>query len=169
MTIGAWRAAVAASAALALVVAGCGSSNGDNSSSTAKPGSAPAGSSAKKGGDLKVLYAADVDFMDPRATYYQYGFLVAYATQRPLYSYKPDDARTPQPDLADGPPQVSGDGKTVTVKMRSGVKFSPPVNRAVTSDDVAYAIERGFNKNVNGPYVGAYLGDLTGLKAFQDG
>ena len=170
MTIGAWRAAVAASAALALVVAGCGSSSGDNnSSSTPKAGSAPAGSSAKKGGDLKVLYAADVDFMDPRATYYQYGFLVAYATQRPLYSYKPDDARTPEPDLAEGPPDISSDGKTVTVKIRPGVKFSPPVNREVTTKDVKYALESGFTKTVNGPYVGAYMGDLHGLKAFQDG
>ena len=169
MTIGAWRAAVAASAALALVVAGCGSSSNDNTSSSSnKTGSAPAGSSAKKGGDLKVLYAADVDFMDPRATYYQYGFLVAYATQRPLYSYKPDDAKTPEPDLADGPPQISSDGKTVTVKIRSGVKFSPPVNREVTSKDVKYALESAFTKTVNGPYVGAYMGDVHGLQDFAN-
>src|SRR5262245_57273613 len=116
MTIGAWRAAVGASAALALVVAGCGSSSDDNNGSKPTTAGQPAGSSAKKGGDLKVLYAGDVDFIDPRQTYYQYGNLVAYATQRPLYSYKPDDAKTPQPDLAEGPPDISSDGKTVTVK-----------------------------------------------------
>ena len=49
------------------------------------------------------------------------------------------------------------------------MKFSPPVNRVVTSKDVAYGIERGFLKTVNGQYVGAYMGDLVGLKAFQDG
>jgi peptide/nickel transport system substrate-binding protein len=169
MTVGAWRAAVAASASLALVVAGCGSSKNGGSSTPAKPGSTPAGSSAKKGGDLKVLYGGDVDNIDPRQTYYQYGNLVAYATQRPLYSYKPDDAKTPQPDLAEAAPQVSADGKTVTVKIRTGVKFSPPVNRAVTSKDVKYALESGFTKNVPGPYLGAYMGDIHGLKAFQSG
>jgi peptide/nickel transport system substrate-binding protein len=169
MTVGAWRAALAASATLALVVAGCGSSKDEGSSTPAKAGSTPAGSTAKKGGDLRVLYGGDVDNIDPRQTYYQYGNLVAYATQRPLYSYKPDDAKTPQPDLADGPAEVSEDGKTVTVKIKTGVKFSPPVNREVTSKDVAYALESGFTKNVPGPYLGAYMGDISGLKAFQDG
>jgi peptide/nickel transport system substrate-binding protein len=55
------------------------------------------------------------------------------------------------------------------VKIRSGVKFSPPVNREVTSKDVKYGIERGFLKTVNGPYVGAYMGDMVGLKDFQSG
>ena len=128
--------ALAAALALALVV-GCGGD--DDSEEPAEQGSQPQ-QEAKQGGDLTMLYAADVDKIDPGATYYQYGMNVAYATQRPLYSYKPDDATNPEPDLAEGPPEISSDGKTVTVKIRSGVKFSPPVNREVTSKDVKYAI-----------------------------
>jgi peptide/nickel transport system substrate-binding protein len=90
-------------------------------------------------------------------------------TQRPLYSFKPDDATNPEPDLAEGPPQISDGGKTLTIKIRSGVKYAPPVNREVKSADVKYAIERGFLKTVNGPYVGIYLSDVNGVKAFQDG
>ena len=157
--------ALAAALALGLVV-GCGGDDDDEQ--PADQGSQPQ-QEAKKGGDLTVLYAADVDKIDPGATYYQYGMNVAYATQRPLYSYQPDDAINLEPDLAEGPPEISEDGKTVTVKIRTGVKFSPPVNREVTSDDVKYAIERGFTPEVAGPYVGAYMGSLTGLKAFQDG
>jgi peptide/nickel transport system substrate-binding protein len=156
--------ALAAAMALALVV-GCG---GDDSEEPAEQGSQPQ-QEAKQGGDLTMLYAADVDNIDPGITYYQYGFPVAYATQRPLYSFKPDDAINPEPDLAEGPPEISKDGKTVTVTIRTGVKFSPPVDREVTSADVKYAIERGFTTQVAGPYVGAYMGDLEGLKAFQDG
>jgi peptide/nickel transport system substrate-binding protein len=155
--------ALAAAMALALVV-GCG---GDDDEQPADQGSQPQ-QGAKRGGDLTMLYAADVDNIDPGITYYQYGFPVAYATQRPLYSFKPDDAINPEPDLAEGPPEISQDGKTVTVTIRTGVKFSPPVNREVTSADVKYAIERGFTPQVPGPYVGAYMGDLVGLKAFQD-
>ena len=155
--------ALAAAFVLALA-AGCG--GGDDNSSE-QPANNAAPKEAKKGGDLSVLYAADVDNIDPGITYYQYGFLVAYATQRPLYSFKPGDAEKPVPDLAEGEPQISKDNKTITVKLKSGVKFSPPVNREVTSKDVKYAIERAFTPQVAGPYVGAYMSDIEGVKDFQ--
>ena len=158
------RVALALGAAFVLALAGCG---GDDEE-PADQGSAPQ-QEAKQGGDLSVLYAADVDKIDPGSTYYQYGMNVAYATQRPLYSFKPDDAINPEPDLAEGPPEIAEDGMTVTVKIRKGVKFSPPVNREVTSADVAYGLERGFTTSVAGPYVGAYMASLKGLKEFQDG
>jgi peptide/nickel transport system substrate-binding protein len=156
--------ALAAALALALVV-GCG---GDDDEQPAEQGN-ESQQEAKKGGDLTVMYAADVDKIDPGQTYYQYGMNVAYATQRPLYSYQPDDASNLEPDLAESAPEISEDGQTVTVKIRTGVKFSPPVDREVTSADVKYGLERGFTPEVAGPYVGAYLGSLKGLKAFQDG
>jgi peptide/nickel transport system substrate-binding protein len=162
-----WRAAAVVAAVASLAVAGCGGSSNETTGNGSQPTSPPQG--AKKGGDLTMLYNADVDNIDPGITYYQYGMNIAYTTQRPLYSYKPDDATNPQPDLAEGPPQLSPDGKTVTVKIRSGVKFSPPVNREVTSKDVRYGLERGFLKTVNGAYVGAYMGDVVGLKAYQAG
>jgi peptide/nickel transport system substrate-binding protein len=161
-----WRATAMVASALALAVAGCG---GDSGSEQPAQNNAGPPKDAKKGGDLSVLYAADVDNIDPGITYYQYGFLVAYATQRPLYSFKPDDATNPEPDLAEGPPEIAPDGKTLTIKIRTGVKFSPPVNREVTTKDVKYAIERAFTTQVAGPYVGAYMSDIEGVKAFQDG
>src|SRR6185436_12324069 len=86
------------------------------------------------------------------------------ATQKMLYTPQVDDATKPLPDLAESDPQISSDGCTVTVKIKQGVKFSPPVNRVVTSKDVKYAIERGFFNTVNNGYAGAYFGDLKGAK-----
>jgi len=69
------------------------------------------------------------------------------------------------PDLAAAPPDVSADGKTVTVKIRPNVKFSPPVNRVVTSKDVKYAVERMFFNTVQTGYATIYFNDIRGAKA----
>ena len=70
---------------------------------------------------------------------------------------------TRRPDLATAIPTaanggITDGGKTVTVHIQTGVHFSPPVNRAVTSADVAYAIERGANPNVGNAYFPPYFG-----------
>jgi peptide/nickel transport system substrate-binding protein len=162
----AWTLAVAALAALSLGVAACG---GDNKSSDTGGGTATKKEGvAKAGGVLTVLWGGDVDHIDCGQAYYQMSYFICYSTQRPLYSYKPDDAATIVPDLAKSAPEVSADGKTVTVKLRTGVKFSPPVDRAVTSKDVKYAIERGFFSSVANGYAGAYFGDISGAKVGAD-
>lgn len=157
-------AALAATAS-ALALAACGGSNGTGKTSTAAGGSSAApsgladvGSSAgqKRGGTLHVVSAEGWEHLDPGQSYFQIDYLVVYATQRPLYSFTPDSPRTPVPDLADGPPQISSDGKTVTVKIKPDIKYSPPLNRAVTSDDVKYAFERDFNPNVPNGYANSY-------------
>ena len=153
------RSSAALLAALALAAAGCG-----GSSSEGGPGGSSNGGpfKGKKGGKVTFLAAADVDYLDPGQTYYTFGYMVAYATQRPLYSFEPDEADKPVPDLAEGEPQISKDNKTITVKLRSGVKFSPPVNREVTSKDVKYAFERAFTSNVPSGYATSYFGDIKG-------
>jgi peptide/nickel transport system substrate-binding protein len=91
--------------------------------------------------------------------------MVATATQRALLGSPPTAGSGIVPDLASEPPQVSPDGRTVTVHIMRGVRFSPPVNREVTSRDVKYAIERGFFRTVANPYAGSYFRDLTGARA----
>jgi peptide/nickel transport system substrate-binding protein len=120
--------------------------------------------SADHGGTLTMLAASDVDFLDPGHTYYSLGVQVALATQRPLYGFRPGDLSQQVPDLASGPPTISADGRTITVRIRSGVRFSPPVGREVTSHDVAYAFDRFFSVNVGGQYAG-YFADLIGAPA----
>src|SRR3954454_16135295 len=156
-----WTIILGVLLALTLGVAACG---GDDDSSTEPSTNTGTPQQGKKGGKLIELWTDDVDFIDCGITYYQMGFQVCAATQKSLYNYKPEDAVNAVPDLAESDPQISEDGKTVTVKIKSGVKFSPPVNREVTSKDVKYAIERGFFNTVNNGYAGAYFGDLEGAK-----
>ncbi len=147
-------------AILALVAAGCGGSDSEDSGSGDTQGGAPA--QGKQGGALTFLAAADVDYLDPGQSYYTFGYQVLYATNRPLYSFSPDQPEKAQPDLADGEPQISEDLKTITIKIKPGIKYAPPVNREVTSEDVKYAMSRAFSANVPSGYATSYFSDIVG-------
>ena len=116
----------------------------------------------KRGGTLIALWAADADSIDPGITYSLSGTQIVRATQKSLYHPKVDDATVTEPDLAAALPEISDDGCRVTVTLKRGVRFSPPVRREVTSADVKYAIERGFFASVNNGYAETYFGSLRG-------
>jgi peptide/nickel transport system substrate-binding protein len=163
-------------AALTLTLAACGSGNssvsGGGGITVAKGIQTPqteAQSGGKRGGTLTVLNQTDFEQIDPGLAYYNIDYEVVYATQRPLFSYKPNTFSNPSPDMASEAAQISEGGKTITVHIRKGVHFSPPVNREVTSADVAYAIERGANPNVGNPYFEAYFSSLAGVKQATGG
>jgi peptide/nickel transport system substrate-binding protein len=169
---------------LTLGVAACGSSGGSSSGpsagSSAKPSAGPvqtvplkpgenpvgqvlSGPTKKRGGTLTVYTSEDFEHLDPGESYFTNDYGVDYVTQRPLFAYKPNTANILSPDLATEIPTaanggITDGGKTVTVHIHKGVRFSPPVNREVTSADVAYAIERGANPNVANPYFQSYFG-----------
>jgi peptide/nickel transport system substrate-binding protein len=149
---------------LSLGLAACGNDNGGGAGLTAedfKPITAPP-DDAQKGGTLTVVNAADVDYLDPGAGYYQPTYIIDFATQRTLVNWPPDEIKEPQPDLVEGPPQVSKDFKTITFKIKKGIKYSPPVDRDIKAQDFKYAIERGMLPGVATGYHAAYFGDIVG-------
>jgi peptide/nickel transport system substrate-binding protein len=154
--------AVALGAAVLLLLAGCGSSGSGTKTAADTPIKIVPGA---KGGALTFLSASDVDSLDPGISDYSVGFMVLQATQRTLYAFKPDNPTQLVPDLATGMPEISADNKTVTVHIKSGIRFAPPVNRAVTSADVKYAMERVFTKQVPSSYAATYFGSLVGAPA----
>jgi peptide/nickel transport system substrate-binding protein len=155
--------ALAGSLACVVALAACGGNGGGGGGN--KGFASGAVVKGQKGGTLTVLSNGDVDYIDPGAAYYQFSYIFDYAIQRPLFSYKPEDATKAVPDFAASAPQISSDGKTITIKVRQGVKFSPPVNRAATSKDVKYAIERGFNSTVANGYAPSYFATVEGVDA----
>jgi peptide/nickel transport system substrate-binding protein len=156
-----WTLILGVLLALTLGVAACG---GDDDSSGEQGTTSGTPAEGKKGGKLTALWAGDTDNIDPGITYSQWGLPIIRATQKTLYRPKIDDGSVVEPDLAESDAQVAEDGCTVTVKIKKGVKFSPPVDREVTSKDVKYAIERGFFSNANNGYAGAYFGTVKGAK-----
>jgi peptide/nickel transport system substrate-binding protein len=147
-----------------LTACGGGDDDGDGDTAAAEfPPPTEAPDDAQRGGSLEVLASADVDYIDPGAAYYQFSYQIDFATQRPLFSWPPPEVRTPQPDFAAGEPEISEDEKTVTIEVRDDVRFSPPVNRVATSEDVKYAIERGLLAGVPNGYVQSYMGELEGF------
>jgi peptide/nickel transport system substrate-binding protein len=157
-------ALLAVLAALSLFVVACGGDDdgGGGGGSSATENGQEGLPQGRRGGNLTFLAAADVDYLDPGQTYYVFGFQVGTATNRTLYGFKPDNSTTPVPDLAEAEPEISSDNKTITVKIRKGIKYAPPVNREVTSKDIKYAFERSFSKNVPNGYAGTYFSSLVG-------
>ena len=159
---------LAALGILALVVAaGCG--GGGSKSSTS--GGASTNTNGKTGGTVTILdTAGSVDSLDPGYWYYQTDYEeLGTTTQRWLYSWKPD-SNTPTPDVAQGLPQVSDGGKTLTIKIKPGIKYSAPLaNRTVTSKDVKYAMSRCFLPQVGNGYALVYWGDIEGAQAYSQG
>ena len=157
--------------ALAAVLSACGGSSSSSSSSGSEASGIPsefkaptaAPDNAQKGGTLTQLNEGDIDYMDPGAAYYQVTYSLDLATQRTLMGWPPN-ATTPVPDLADGQPQVTDGGKTITFKIRPGVHYSPPVDREVKAEDVKYAIERSLLPGVPNGYTRTYMSSVVGLK-----
>ncbi|HEY2768435.1 MAG TPA: ABC transporter substrate-binding protein [Solirubrobacteraceae bacterium] len=169
---GSVRAAGAIAAlSLALGLAACGS--GSQTVTVAlKAGESPAGQqlyNKHRGGVLTVYDHEDFEHFDTGESYAGQDYTVLYAISRPLYSYPPNSANKLSPDVAAAAPTISDGGKTLSVNIRPHIYFGPPVNREVTSADVAYAIERGANPNVACPYFQSYFGDVVGAKSANGG
>ena len=140
-------------ALLMFSVAACGDDDNDSGGSNAGGSAAQDVPEGKQGGKVVELApSGDVDYLDPGHTYYTFGFQVADATHKKLYQLGPEDPEKAVPDLAASDPEISADKKTVTVKLKRGVKYAPPVNREVVAADVKYALERFFTVNVGGQY-----------------
>jgi peptide/nickel transport system substrate-binding protein len=159
-----WALILGVLAALCLGLAACGGDDGDDETA----GNESSSAQGREGGTLVALWAGDTDNIDPGVTYYQMGTQIVRATQKTLYRPKVDDAAVLEPDLAETDPQISEDGCQVTVTLKQGVEFSPPVDREVTSADVKYGIERGFFSSINNGYAGPYFGTLRGAEVGAD-
>ena len=153
--------ALVVAAVAGLVVAGCGSSSTTSSTS----------STQKTGGTVTILdVAGSVDSLDPGYWYYQTDYTeLGQTTQRWLYGWQ-DNTTTPTPDIATGMPVVSNAGKTLTIHIRTGIHYSPPLaSQTVVAADIKYAMERCMTPRVGNGYWSAYYNDIVGAQAYATG
>ena len=160
---------VAAVVALAALAAGCGSKKSSTGTTTTTSSSGGGGGvvgsgsfssgTPTKGGTYTVGWEGSFGFtnnFDPTGEYLGNAWgLFSNLLIRPLVGYKHQPGAAGNEtvgDLATEAPTPTDNGLTYTYKLRSGVKFGPPVNRAVTSKDVAYAMNRLANPNDGGQY-----------------
>jgi peptide/nickel transport system substrate-binding protein len=116
----AWRALLVCGA---LLLAACGPV-GNNSSSGGS--NAPASGALRNGGTLTVALADDPDALDPTLARTLVGRMVFTAMCEKLYDI--NNSLQVVPQLAASLPTTAPDGKTVTIKLRQGVKFNDGTN-----------------------------------------
>src|SRR5438477_6855407 len=153
--------------ALMLVAAGCGGGGSKSSSTTSSSGGG--GSTTASGGktfpNFRIAYDTGTDYLDPGLSYTVEGWSIMWNIYLPLLGYKhvggPDGA-TIVPYLAKALPKVSSDGKTYTLTLRKGLKYSD--GTPVKASDFPATIERDFK--VDSPGVGCF-GNIVGADTFS--
>lgn len=97
---------------------------------------------------------ADMLSLDPALADASDPWQIEYATCAKLLNY-PDAAGKagllPRPEVAAAEPRISANGRTYTLRIRSGFRFSPPSDAPVTAQTFRATIERTLNPQMHSP------------------
>jgi peptide/nickel transport system substrate-binding protein len=136
-------AVIGLAAVSSVALAACGGGSDSSSSSS--------GGDGKQGGILNATYASFPDYMDPQLSYTAEGWTAMGEVYIPLLTYKHAEGAEGsivEPGLAKEMPKISNGGKTYTMFLRPGLKYSD--GTPVKASDFPYAIERLFKVNSGG-------------------
>ncbi len=152
--------------ASSVTFAACGSDDSDDSGGTTE------------GGDLTISQTSQPDYLDPALSYTVNGIEPLWLVYTPLLTYRHVAGQAGSeliPGLAEDLPEISADGKTYTLTLRDGLKYSD--GSPVVASDFEHTIKRVLNLESGGSafyqtIVGAdeYLkagdpeGDISGIE-----
>ncbi|MDX6655039.1 MAG: peptide/nickel transport system substrate-binding protein [Solirubrobacterales bacterium] len=163
-------AALAAVSAVALAACGGGSSSSSPSSTSESESEGestpPAEGEGSEGGTLKGAYTSFPDYMDPQISYTAEGWTAMRPVYVPLLTYKAAaEAEGSEiiPGLAKELPKVTNGGKTYTLFLRPGLKYSN--GEPIKAGDFKYAVERCFLTNSGGS---PFYTDIVGAEKFAE-
>ena len=153
-----WRkaAGVCGVTALMLGVAACGGDSGSD-----------AGGGGTGTGDIAITMSSFPDYVDPQLSYTVEGWETLYNVYVPLLTYKHakgEDGTEVVPGLAQDMPQISPDGLTYKLKLRSNMKYSD--GTPIKASDFTYAIQRLFKANSGGS---VFYEPIVGASEYADG
>jgi peptide/nickel transport system substrate-binding protein len=152
--LGAVIAVLVLASVAAIGLASCG--GGDETS----------GGSGDKGGILNATYASFPDYMDPALSYSAEGWTAMSEVYLPLLTYKHangEEGSEVIPALAEDLPVISNGGKTYTLSLRPGLKYSD--GTPVKASDFAFSVERMIE--LNSPGSPFYL-SIEGAEEFAE-
>jgi peptide/nickel transport system substrate-binding protein len=148
-------------------LAACGGDDDGGGAST-DGGTAASEVGGKTGGKIVTAYTSFPDYLDPALSYTQEGWQSLWTVYTPLLTYKHAagaEGATIVPGLAEDMPDISADGKTYKLKLRSGLKYSD--GSAVKASDFEHSIKRVLNLESGGaPF---YSGIVGAEKYIKDG
>jgi len=158
-------AALAAVSAVALAACGGGGSTSSPSTSESEGGSKPAAEGeGNEGGTLRGAYTSFPDYLDPQISYTAEGWTAMRPVYVPLLTYKAaaeEEGAEIIPGLAKELPKVTNGGKTYTMFLRKGLKYSN--GEPIKAGDFKYAVERCFLTNSGGS---PFYTDIIGAEEF---
>ncbi len=141
--LGALIAVLVLAAVAAVGLASCGGGGGETSGG--------GGGGGQKGGTLNGTYASFPDYLDPALSYTAEGWTAMADVYVPLLTYKHANGAEGSeviPGLAKELPKISNGGKTYTLFLRPGLKYSD--GTPVKASDFPFAVERMIQLNSGG-------------------
>jgi peptide/nickel transport system substrate-binding protein len=127
-----------------LGLASCGGGGDDTSGGAG-------GGGGQKGGSLNGTYGSFPDYLDPALSYTAEGWTAMADVYIPLLTYKHangEEGSEVIPGLAKEMPKISNGGKTYTLTLRPGLKYSD--GTPVKASDFPFAVERMIELNSGG-------------------
>lgn len=152
-----WFSAVMALVGASLLVAATAS--GGNTGSAAASQQA-----ATKGGTYRILSTSDFDHADPGLAYFSHSWNMMGATQLRMYYYPYVEGKAGEritPMAATGMPRISNNGKTYTISIKNGFRFSN--GERVTIASFKRAFDRGRNQKLQSPAI-SFLDDVASVQ-----
>jgi len=113
---------------------------------------------------FQAAWTSFPDYMDPQLSYTTEGWTAMYDTYVPLLTYRHASGKAGSeviPGLAKTLPRISDGGRTYTLFLRRGLRYSD--GAPVRASDFRFAVERMFRLNSGGS---PFYADIVGARSF---